>query len=166
MDPPPPAILAPELYALIARKGTLIQALEQLSNAPEQRISITDLPQHTEFKHCVAMLAQDSMLPLTQLTNHVYEHIKHILPNADLLEIRANITALLQRKFYAVRSGKVDNHNEDTYLLHKWVWEAKDLDCFPKDTVDTLKKYRKLRKLVSVFLLLGSDFVLEDSLVI
>ncbi len=62
---------------------------------------------------------------------------------------------MLQRKCYAIRNAKGDLANEDESMPHKWVWEAKDLEGFPKQTADTIKKYRKLRKLVW-YLELGS----------
>ncbi|XP_022718437.1 chromatin assembly factor 1 subunit FAS1 [Durio zibethinus] len=96
----------------------------------------------------VAVLMEESDLPLSRLVEAIHEKIKDKLGNVSLAAVKSAVLFVGQRLKYGLGNEDADVLEDDSHSS-LWCWETRDAKLMPKSVRATLKIRRCCRKKIN-----------------
>ncbi|XP_017977661.1 PREDICTED: chromatin assembly factor 1 subunit FAS1 isoform X1 [Theobroma cacao] len=96
----------------------------------------------------VAVLMEESDLPLSRLVEAIHEKVKDSMGNVSLAAVKSAVLFVGQRVKYGLGSEDADILEDDANSS-LWCWETRDVKLMPKSVRATLKIRRTCRKKIN-----------------
>ncbi|XVF30240.1 hypothetical protein REPUB_Repub16aG0040000 [Reevesia pubescens] len=96
----------------------------------------------------VAVLMEESDLPLSKLVEAIHEKIKDKMENVSLGAVKSAVLFVGQRVKYGLGNEDADILEDDSHFS-LWCWETRDAKLMPKSVRATLKIRRTCRKKIN-----------------
>ncbi|XVE90692.1 hypothetical protein DITRI_Ditri20bG0097300 [Diplodiscus trichospermus] len=96
----------------------------------------------------VAVLMEESDLPLSKLVEAIHEKVKDMMGNVTLAAVKSAVLSVGQRVKYGLGNEDADILEDDSHSS-LWCWETRDAKLMPKSVRATLKFRRTCRKKIN-----------------
>ncbi|TYH91300.1 hypothetical protein ES332_A13G108400v1 [Gossypium tomentosum] len=96
----------------------------------------------------VAILMEESDLPLSKLLEAIHEKVKDRMGNVSLAAVKSAVLLVGQRVKYGLDNDEADILEDDSYSS-LWCWETRDAKLIPKAVRTTLRIRRTCRKKIN-----------------
>ncbi|TYI46446.1 hypothetical protein E1A91_D13G107800v1 [Gossypium mustelinum] len=96
----------------------------------------------------VAILMEESDLPLSKLLEAIHEKVKDRMGNVSLAAVKSAVLLVGQRVKYGLENEEADILEDDSHSS-LWCWETRDAKLIPKAVRATLRTRRTCRKKIN-----------------